>query len=463
MKRQPPEFAISSRNIVTKENIRPAAILIKDGVIQEIISPDQIPGHYPIENVGEAYVLPGVVDTHVHINEPGRTRWEGFETATRAAAAGGITTLVDMPLNSSPVTTTPQALQKKLKAAKNKLWVDCGFYGGLIPGNTEQIDPLLCAGVLGIKAFLIHSGIEDFPNVSDTELRMAMPVLANNKMPLLVHAEIFSNHSFKNGQTENHFPGKNENEDARCYQAYLRSRPNTWENRAIHRMIRMAKEYRCPVHIVHLSSSDTLPALSEARQNSVKITVETCPHYLFFAAEDIADGDTRFKCAPPIRETENREKLWQGLKDGIIDFIASDHSPCPPEMKLPHQGDFLQAWGGISSLQFSLPVVWTAAHRRGFSIQEVVKWLCRRPAEVMGLGNHKGAIAAGFDADLIVFHPDKRLTVQASMNHHRHKITPYEGHSLLGFVEKTYLRGQKIYDGGQFGEKPAGKVLLRKN
>lgn len=455
------DFAISSRNIVTRENIRTAAILIKDGIIQEIVSPDQIPSHYQIENVGDAYVLPGVIDTHVHINEPGRTKWEGFETATRAAAAGGITTLIDMPLNSSPVTTTPQALQKKLKAAKNKLWVDCGFYGGLIPGNAEQIDTLLSAGVLALKAFLIHSGIDDFPSISDTELRAGMPVLAKNNLPLLVHAEIYSNHSFKNGQTENHFPGKNDNGDEHCYQTYLRSRPKTWENRAIHRMIRMAREYQCQVHIVHLSSSDTLPALREARQNGVSMTVETCPHYLFFAAEDIPQGDTRFKCAPPIREAENREKLWQGLKEGVIDFIASDHSPCPPEMKLPEQGDFLRAWGGISSLQFTLPIVWTAARQRGFSIQDVIKWLCTRPAEVMGLQNHKGAIAPGFDADLIIFDPDKSFVVQPAIILHRHKITPYEGHTLTGVVEKTFLRGQKIYDDGLFGEKPTGTILLR--
>jgi allantoinase len=331
----------------------------------------------------------------------------------------------------------------------------------LIPGNLDRIEPLIAAGILGMKAFLIHSGLDEFPNVNETDLHASMPLLAKHNLPLLVHAEIDSNHKFKNGAAGDYPKAVNSAKLTRRYQTYLESRPRTWENRAIHRMIRLARKYACHVHIVHLSSTDTIPALSEARRNGLPITVETCPHYLFFEAENIPAGETRLKCAPPIREQENREKLWQALKDGIIETIASNHSPCPVEMKYLEQGDFQKARGGISSLQFSLPVVWTEARQRGFSLEDIARWMCKRPAEIVGLGAKKGAIAKGCDADIVVFDAEQQFSVSSSLIRYRHKFTPYEGHTLTGVVEKTFLRGRQVYDNGKLTDTPAGKILLR--
>ena len=302
-----PDLVLRSRRIVTPDGIRNGAVSIKDGVISNIVFTEDIPPNWLVEDVGDSVVMPGLVDSHVHINEPGRAEWEGFETATRAAAAGGITTLVDMPLNSSPVTTTVEAFEQKLAAARGKLWVDCGFYAGLIPGNTAHLEPLIDAGVLGVKAFLVHSGIDEFPNATEADLRAGMPILARHNVPLLVHAECDL------GTSSNMA-------DPRSYAAYLASRPKAWENEAIRLMIDLCREYGCPTHIVHLSSSEAVSILRAARQDGLPVTVETCPHYLFFASEDIPDGDTRFKCAPPIREGENCERLWQALREGVIDF-----------------------------------------------------------------------------------------------------------------------------------------------
>ncbi|HEY6191894.1 MAG TPA: allantoinase AllB [Bacteroidota bacterium] len=446
---------LRSRRVVTPEGVREASVLIRDGIIADILFPGSIgtggiPEGASIEDVGDSVVMPGLVDTHVHINEPGRTEWEGFETATRAAAAGGITTLVDMPLNSTPVTTSRAALEKKIEAAKGKLSVDCGFYAGIVPGSRGDLDALIGGGVLGVKAFLIHSGIDDFPNVREANLREAMPLIARAGLPLLVHCELTPGEAPVSAGT-----------NPRSYPEYLASRPRRWEHDAIDLMIRLCREYSCKVHIVHVSSADALQRLEESRKSGLPLTTETCPHYLYFVSEEIPDGDTRFKCAPPIRERENRDRLWNGLKRGVLDFIVSDHSPSLPELKHLGTGDFQKAWGGIASLQLGLSIVWTEAAARGFSLSDVANWMCSRPAKFVGLETSKGTIAPGNDGDLVVWNPEEEFTVEPSMLFHKHRITPYEGRKLRGRVEMTFLRGRKIYERGEFKGPPAGTVLLR--
>ncbi len=443
----PPDLALRSRRLVTPEGLRDGAVLIEDAVIAGIVSPEEVPGDCPVEDVGEAVVMAGLVDSHVHVNEPGRTHWEGFETATRAAAAGGITTLVDMPLNSVPVTTTQPAFDEKLRAADGKLWVDCGFYAGLIPGSAPDLEPLLDAGVLGVKAFLVHSGIDEFPNATEADLRAAMPLLARRSVPLLVHAEL-------------DLGAPAWMDDPRSYAAYLASRPRAWENEAIALLIDLCRAYRARVHVVHLSSSDAVPLLRAARAEGLPLTVETCPHYLCFAAETIPDGDTRFKCAPPIRERANREHLWAALRDGVLDFVVSDHSPAPPALKLLDAGDFRRAWGGIASLQLGLPAVWTAARARGFAVTDLARWMGQGPARFLGLEDRKGVLAAGRHADLVVWNPEATFTVEPSKLHHRHKPTPYAGQQLCGVVEKTLLRGKTVYERGRFADEPGGRPLF---
>jgi allantoinase len=427
--------------------VRDAGVLVRDGRIAAIHSPERIPSNVDVEDVGNFVLMPGLVDTHVHVNEPGRTEWEGFETATKAAAAGGITALVDMPLNSSPVTTTLEAFKQKLAAADGKLHVDCAFYAGLIPGSLGNLEPLLDAGVLGVKAFLIHSGIDEFPNVSEEDLRAAMPAIARRKIPLLVHCELGS-------------PVPHAGKISR-YRDYLSSRPPEWESDAIRLMIGLSREYACKVHIVHVSSADSLPQLEEARSAGLPVSTETCPHYLYFAAEEIPDGDTRFKCAPPIRGRDNRDRVWNGLKKGSIDFIVSDHSPSNPALKCLESGDFQKAWGGISSLQLGLPIIWSEASKRGFTLSNIAAWMCERPAQFAGLGRKKGKIAVGYDADLIVWNPEEKFTVRGSELFHRHKVTPYEGKTLRGVVRKTFLRGEKIYEKNSFLAEPHGSVILK--
>jgi allantoinase len=445
-----PPFALRSRRILTPAGLRHCAILVEGGVVKDLASPTEIPSRFQVDDVGELVVMPGLVDTHVHINEPGRTDWEGFEFATKAAAAGGITTLVDMPLNSSPVTTTVSAFHTKLAAAARKLWVDCGFYGGVIPGNVDQIQPLIDAGVLGFKAFLIHSGIDEFPSVSESDLRAVMPIIARNNLALLVHCELGTDSDIPP------FPSSN----PRRFADYLAFRPPQWEHDAIDMMIRLCREYNCRTHIVHLASAGAIPAIQRARNEGLYLTVETCPHYLYFIAEEIGDGKTQFKCAPPIRVKEHREGLWKGLKDGVIDFIVSDHSPSTPDLKCLQTGDFQKAWGGIASLQIGLSIIWTEAQRRGVGVDEVARWMCERPARLVGLENRKGTIASGLDADFVVWNPDVSFVVDRTMIHHRHTLTPYEGATLRGTVERTYLRGEKVYDRGRLSAQPHGKVLL---
>ncbi len=444
-----PDLVIQSERVVTSRGIRKAAIVIRRGKVADIRAYGKTTGKSLLD-FGKLVVMPGLVDTHVHINEPGRTEWEGFETATKAAAAGGITTLVDMPLNSSPVTTTVEGFRSKIDASKGKLWVDCGFYAGLIPGNTHELKPLMDAGVLGVKAFLIHSGIDEFPNATETDLRAGMPIISKANIPLLVHCELAG---------VNHQP---QTSNPKSYFQYLASRPRQWEHDAVQLMIRLCKEYKCRTHVVHLSSADAVPMLKKARKQKLPLTVETCPHYLFFSAEEIPDADMRFKCAPPIRENENRNRLWRALKDGAIDLIVSDHSPSTPELKLLKEGDFQKAWGGIASLQFGLPIVWTEARKRGFSVEDIALWMCGRPAELVGLEERKGSLRVGSDADIVVWDPEASFVVETSGIFHRHKLTPYLGRTLFGKVFCTFLSGRGIFENGRHVDGPHGSVILRR-
>lgn len=447
------DWAIGSRRVITPEGERHAAIVVRGETIIDVVPFDRAPSGIPIHDFGDCVLLPGLVDAHVHVNEPGRTEWEGFATATSAAAAGGITTLVDMPLNSSPVTTTAESFQKKFEAAQGKLHVDVGFYGGIVPGNANDIPALIEAGVLGFKAFLCHSGIDEFPAATAEDLRAAAPILAAAGLPLLAHAELVEPLS---GDIENHFT-----RNPQSYLAYLATRPRSWEQKAIEHLIHLCSDTRVSTHIVHLASADALPAIAKARASGLPLTVETCPHYLFFAAEEIPNGQTRYKCAPPLRERENRERLWQGLRDGLIDTIGSDHSPAPPEMKCLDTGDLRKAWGGIASLQLGLSTIWALAQDRDFTLVDIVRWMSRDPAELVGLSHRKGSLAPGFDADIVVFDPDASWLVQGDKLLHRHKITPYDGHVLAGRVQATYLRGQKIFGDTGVSPTPTGKVLLR--
>lgn len=443
-------WALRSRNVCTPEGVRPATVIVQGERIAAVVEHAEVPGGMTIEDAGEKFVLPGLVDTHVHINEPGRTDWEGFETATRAAAAGGITTLIDMPLNSSPVTTTVAALEAKREAANGKLWVDVGFHGGIVPGNAGDVPPLIDAGVVAFKAFLCHSGIDEFPNATESDLRAVMPVLAKAGLPLFVHAELVSTLP---AEVESAFAA-----NPRSYQAYLATRPPEWEVAAIELMVKLCRETRCPVHIVHLAASGKAsPAIALARKESLPFSIETCPHYLTFEAESIPDGDTRFKCSPPIRPNNQRKRLHSMLFQGQIETIGSDHSPAPPELKRIAEGNLREAWGGIASLQLLLPAVWSATAPELHAIDA----LTRRPAALVGLSQRKGSIDVGRDADLVVFEPDAKFVVDPAKLFHRHKATPYEGRELQGVVETTYLRGRKVYDRGEFAGSPSGQTLRR--
>jgi allantoinase len=440
------DLVVRGSRIVTPEGERPAQIWIRGDTIHAVTAPGSTPTGAHVLDVTDRVVLPGLVDAHVHINEPGRTEWEGFDSATRAAAAGGVTTLVDMPLNCIPATTTVAALEAKHAAARGRLFVDCAFWGGVVPGNTGELAGLVAAGVAGFKAFLVPSGVEEFQHVDEHDLRQALPVLAASGRPLLVHAELAA-------------PVLLPPSDPREYAAYLASRPASFEIDAIQLLIRLCRDTGAAIHVVHLSSAEALPALAEARRAGLPLTVETCPHYLFFAAEDVPAGRTEFKCSPPIRERANRERLWEGLDRGTIDMVVSDHSPCTPALKGLEDGDFLKAWGGIASLELRLPVMWTEARRRGFTLAQLATWTCERPAALAGLGRRKGRITAGYDADLVVIDPDAAFTVEAETLRHRHPLTPYRGHRLTGRVEQTILRGALVYDRGALPSAPRGEAL----
>jgi len=430
------DLIIRGRRVVLPERVGPASIYVRNGLIERIGEFDDLITGEVIEAGDESIVMAGLVDTHVHINEPGRTEWEGFETATKAAAAGGVTTVIDMPLNSIPATTSVENFNAKLNAARNKCAVDVGFWGGVVPGNTPELAGMKAAGVVGFKCFLVPSGVDEFPHVTEADLRIAMPELTRLDSLLIVHAEL-------PGPIDEANPAKTASND---YATFLESRPCQAENDAIELMIRLSQEFGTRVHIVHLSSAEALPMLRAAQANGVRISAETCPHYLHFAAEQIPDGATEFKCCPPIRERENRDELWQALADGTIGIVVSDHSPCPGSMKHSETGDFLGAWGGIASLQLRLPVIWTEAQRRGYSLSDLSRWLCSGPAAQVRLQTRKGSIAVGCDADVIIWSPEQEFVVDASTLEHRHKISPYNGETLKGVVQKTFLRGRKIYD-----------------
>ena len=445
---------VRGKRVVTADGERAASIHIRGGVIDRISGFDDVSQATAIYEANDFAVMPGLVDTHIHINEPGRTDWEGFATATRAAAAGGVTTLIEMPLNSIPATTTVAAFQAKLSAAVGKLSVDTGFWGGVVPGNAPDLPGLWEAGCFGFKCFLIDSGVAEFASVGEANLREALPILAKIGAPLLAHSEL-------PGPVADAAKRLPCNASPTKHQTWLESRPRAAEDQAIDLLLHLGTEFGTHVHIVHLSSPGAIPQIQKAKTVGRRLTVETCPHYLSFASEEIPDGATQFKCAPPIRESQAREMLWAGLRDGTLDMIVTDHSPCPPEMKRLDSGNFLDAWGGIASLQLSLPAVWTEAKRRGFSLTHLARWLCEAPARLAGLDRQKGTIAPGRDADLVIWNPDAGFKVDPVQLHHRHKLTPYAGRDLMGIVEATFLRGKKIFERGQFCAAPAGKVLLR--
>ncbi len=433
-----------------------ATIRVREGKITGVGAFDDVPRDCQLVDAGDDVLMAGLVDSHVHVNEPGRTEWEGFETATLAAAAGGVTCIVDMPLNCIPPTTTVENLRVKLAAAKGKCWTDVAFWGGVVPGNVSALAALAEAGVVGFKCFLIHSGVEEFPNVRETDLRAALRELKRLDSLLIAHAEAPAPVEAALLEHESEAAAS-----PRRYATFLKSRPRAAEDEAVALLIRLCRETGARVHVVHHSSSGSLAQLREARAEGLPLTVETCPHYLSFAAEDISDGATEFKCCPPIRERENQERLWDALGDNLIDMVVSDHSPCPPEMKLQEEGDFMRAWGGISSLQFRLPVMWTHGSERGYTLAHLAQWLAEAPAQLCGLDGRKGKIATGYDADFVVWNPDETFRVEPSLIQHRHKLTPYAGQVLRGVVRATYLRGAKIFDDGSFAERPSGRMLRR--
>ncbi|MDQ6886841.1 MAG: allantoinase AllB [Gemmatimonadota bacterium] len=444
------DIAIRSRRVVARGGITPATILTSGGRVSKIAAYD-FSSARDVMDAGNDIVMAGLVDTHVHIDEPGRTDWEGFHSGTRAAAAGGVTTLLDMPLNSTPATTSLSALIAKEAAAAGSCFVDVGFIGGVVPGNAGELEPLFAAGVLAFKCFLVPSGVPDFPPATEPDLREALPVLSRLGAPLMVHAEapdLIDAATDVAADSLAHSP--------REYASYLRTRPATAEVEAVSLLVALAHEYGAWIHIVHVSSADAIPVLARARAEGARVTAESCPHYLFFCAEEIADGATEYKCAPPIRGRDHREALWDALGRGTLDMVVSDHSPCPPALKCRESGHFLEAWGGISSLQLGLGAVWSGARARGHGPDRLSEWMSAAPAALAGLESRKGVLAPGADADIIIWSPDEDLQVRPESLHHRHALTPYLGVALPGVVRSTYLRGQLIYDRGEFVSDPSG-------
>jgi allantoinase len=423
--------------------LQPATVCFEEGVITEI-------HHYKTSDAtdaGDNILMPGVIDAHVHINEPGRTDWEGFDTATQAAAAGGITTVVDMPLNSSPVTTNANAFKIKLDASTGKLNVNVGFYGGLIPGNQNDLEELMKAGVLGIKCFLTHSGIDEFPNVGENEIAEAMPLIAKYHLPLLAHCEL-------DGDCVTEL-----DKHPASYKEYLASRPKAWENKAIDLMIRLCRKYKCPTHIVHVSSAEALTKIKAAKAEGLPLTAETCAHYIYFNAEDIPDADCLYKCAPPIRDRENNELLKEALVDGTLDFITTDHSPAPPAIKELQSGNLKKAWGGIAGLQFLLPASWTAMKEK-ISIEKFIPLLTEHPAKFLKAGKKKGRLTVGYDADIVVWNPEEKFEVKTEDILHRHNCSPYNGQQLFGTVKQTIVNGITVYQNKGITYKNAGRIIL---
>jgi allantoinase len=460
-------LVVRSTRVVLPEGERSAALHIDNGVIERVVEyAAEDPTGAKVFNVPDLVVSPGLVDTHVHINEPGRTDWEGFDTATRAAAAGGVTTVVDMPLNCVPATTTAGALRAKVEAARAKCHVDVAFWGGVVPGNAGELDALVAAGVRGFKCFLVPSGVDEFPPVTEADLRQALPILARRNVPLLVHAESPALIGFPEELARQPSEGARGSQPC-VYATYLATRPPEAELEAIRLMIRLAEEFHTPVHIVHVSSAEGVDAIAGAKAAWVPITAETCPHYLTFAAEEIADGATVFKCAPPIRAAAHRDALWDGVSSGALDMIVTDHSPAPPALKTP--GDFLRAWGGIASLELSLAATWTSLKSQLATLSvesselsalcSLARWMSAAPASLAGLGERKGRIAEGFDADLVVWDPSAMWTVTPARLRQRHKLTPYAGRSLFGTVVATFVRGERVWENNRLARAYGGRLL----
>ena len=441
------DLVIRSAHVISDIGDRPAAVCVSDGRIVKIAGFDEvIPAKKDITITGA--LIPGLVDTHVHINEPGRTQWEGFESATKAAAAGGVTTVIDMPLNSIPPTTNVAALAVKKAAATGKCSVDVGFWGGSIPGNVSDLKGLHDEGVFGFKCFLLHSGVDEFPGSDLVDLTAALKELVTLDALMVVHAEdsIAIQKSIK--------------PSSRSYSEFLASRPKGAENVAIAQLIEQARTIKGRVHVLHLSSGDSLALIRSAKADGVRISAETCPHYLALTAEEIADGATQYKCCPPIREKINQDELWQGLKSGVIDLIVSDHSPCTEDLKIFDIGDFQQAWGGISSLQLGISIIWTQAREQDVSLWQVMKWMSQKPAELAGL-ERKGAIKVGMDADFAEFDTEAQFTVEPTALFHKNQITPYQGKTLQGKIKQTWLRGELIFKDASMINSPHGEFLIR--
>ncbi|MFD8021340.1 allantoinase AllB [Streptomyces lavendulae] len=441
------ELVLRSTRVITPEGTRAASVAVAGGKITAVLAHDaEVPAGARLEDFGDDVLLPGLVDTHVHVNDPGRTEWEGFWTATRAAAAGGITTILDMPLNSLPPTTTVDHLRVKQEVARSKAHVDVGFWGGALPDNVKDLRPLHDAGVYGFKCFLSPSGVDEFPLLDQEQLATSLAEITGFGGLLIVHAE-----------DPHHLESAPQNPGPK-YADFLASRPQDAENTAIQNLIAQAKRLNARVHVLHLSSASALPLIAAAKAEGVQITVESCPHFLTLTAEEVPDGATEFKCCPPIREAANQDVLWDALADGTIDCIVSDHSPSTADLKT---GDFATAWGGISSLQLGLPAIWTEARKRGRTLEEVARWMSTAPAAIAGLAA-KGAIEAGRDADFAVLAPEETFTVDPAHLHHRNQVTAYAGKTLHGVVKSTWLRGTQIADHGTPTE-PTGLLLERQN
>lgn len=441
--------AISSKRVLINGAVISAAVIFENGAITKITSREDIPQNCQHTDFGNLMIMPGLVDTHVHINEPGRTDWEGFNTATQAAAAGGITTVIDMPLNCIPVTTSVEAVHVKKACLANQTWVDIGFHGGVIPDNENELSAMIGAGIKSFKAFMIDSGVDEFPASNTATLDKAMPILAKGNATLLVHAELDS-------QLSDFTP-----KDNASYQEFLASRPDDWEVDAIAEIIRLSKKHDCKVHIVHLSSAKAIQLIKQAQTQNLKVTAETCPHYLTLSSDSIPDGDGRYKCCPPIRDDNNQDDLWIALEDGTISFIVSDHSPCTPALKKLEEHNLWEAWGGISSLQFGLSLIWTAIKKRGYSFAQLTHWMCERPAHLIHLETTKGKICAGYQADFVIWNPEAKHTIDKKDILHKNKLTAYEQQTVYGVIEQTILRGEVIFDRNieNFKDKPIGKYL----